>query len=145
MALSVPPHITILPPIAVPLAEKEAVFEHLAQVAERSRPFNLSLDGSGTFEPISPVAFLNVAKGALQCGQLADDVRVGALDYPSRFPYHPHVTLAQGVEPELLDLALKQTADFQADWMVQGFRVDRVEEDGSYVSTAIFDFSSGAA
>lgn len=145
MALSVPPHVTILPPLAVPGDRREQVFEHLRQVAEQGRPFQISLRGVSTFQPVSSVAFLQVDKGAKQCAQLAEDVRSGPLDYSLRFPYHAHVTLAQNLSQDCLDRALELAKDIDAEWMVQGFRADRVEADGSYVSTAIFDFSSGLA
>ncbi len=145
LASKVPPHVTIMPPIAVSAQQREEVFEHLRSVASGHRPFRISLSGSGTFEPVSPVAFLNVDQGAGECAQLAEDVRSGPLDYSIRFPYHPHVTLAQNVDRPILTRALELGASFEASWMVQGFRIDRVEVDGSYVSTAIFDFSTGLA
>lgn len=145
MATKVPPHITVMPPLAVPEDKRADVFEHLRGLAEVYRPFRISLRGANTFEPVSPVAFLNVVQGAGQCKQLAEDVRSGPLDYSLRFPYHAHVTLAQNLESSALTRALELAYDFEASWMVQGFRVDRVETDGSYVSTAIFDFSTGLA
>lgn len=145
MARKVPPHITVMPPIAVDQEQREEVFEHLRQVAAGHLPFRLTLRGGGTFEPVSPVAFLNVVEGASDCTQLAEDVRSGPLNYPQRFPYHPHVTLAQNVDSPAISRMLSVVEDFEASWMVQGFRVDRVEADGSYVSTAIFDFSTGLA
>lgn len=145
LALKVPPHITLMPPLAVNGDQKEAVFEHLGNIASESRPFRLTLGGSETFQPVSPVAFLGVEAGGTQCAQLADDLRSGPLDYRLRFPYLPHVTLAHGLANTELERAMELGRDFHASWMVQGFRVDRVIEDGSYISTAIFDFSAGAA
>lgn len=141
----VAPHVTIMPPIAVPASRREAVLGHLRKVARDQRPFKLSLKGAGTFLPVSPVSFLNVKKGASDCSQLAEDVRSGPLDYKLRFPYHPHVTLAQNLgKPELLR-GLELAKDFEASWMVSGIRLDRVLQDGSYTSTAIFDFWAGTA
>lgn len=145
MALSVPPHITLMPPLTVDQTMRERVFEHLRRVASTSKPFRVGLAGSGSFEPVSPVSFLNVTKGAKQCAQLAEDIRSGPLDYSLRFPYHAHVTLAQKLPSDALAVALELGAGFHAEWMVQGFRVDRVEADGSYTSTALFDFSTTGA
>lgn len=143
MAAKVPPHVTVMPPLAVPAELREEVFEHLRLVATQNRPFRISLGSANTFEPVSPVAYLQVLQGATQCEQLAEDVRSGPLDYALRFPYHPHVTLAQNLPRPALTKALELGHNFEASWMVQGFRVDRVDSDGSYVSTAIFDFSTG--
>ena len=145
MALSVPPHVTLMPPLAVDQGIRAEVFEHLRKVASSSKPFQLELAGSGSFEPVSPVSFLQVIKGAKHCAQLAEDIRSGPLDYSLRFPYHAHVTLAQKLPAAALQEALELGRKFSAQWMVQGFRVDRVESNGSYISTALFDFSTTGA
>ena len=139
-AEQVPPHVTIMPPIALPSDDREQIVEHLRKVVRDHRPFRISLQGSGTFMPVSPVVYLNVDKGASQCSALAEDVRSGPLDYRLRFPYHPHVTLAHNVPEDLLQRGLEDGADFEASWMVSGVRLDRIERNGSYVSAAIFDF-----
>lgn len=138
----VPAHITIMPPLAVPSDKREAVFDHLATVARRHHSFKITVRGTGTFLPTSPVTYLKVAKGARQCADLADEVRCGPLEYDLRFPYHPHITLAHGLPEPLLRRAEERGADFNASWHVPGFRLDRVEADGSYTSAALFDFSS---
>lgn len=141
-AAKVPAHITIMPPLAVPSADREAVFDHLAAVAKRHHPFRITVRGTGTFLPTSPVVYLDIAKGARQCADLADDVRCGPLEYELRFPYHAHITLAQNLPEDRLRAAAESGKDFEASWMVPGFRLDRVEADGAYTSAALFDFSS---
>ncbi len=141
-AAQVPAHITVMPPLAVPAAKKEAVFEHLRAVAKRHRPFRVTVRGTGSFLPVSPVVYLRVDEGARQCADLADEVRVGPLDYEPRFPYHPHVTLAHGVTPTALEAAKQLGKNFEASWVVPGFRLDKVEENGAYTSAALFNFSS---
>lgn len=137
----VPPHITVMPPQAVASDKKEEVFSHLKEVAAKHRPFRLTISGTGSFMPVSPVVFLNVAEGANECEALADDVRFGPLDYSPRFSYHPHVTIAQGLDTPALEAACVAGEDFEASWMVTGFRLDRVDETGSYTSAALFNFS----
>ena len=139
---SVPAHITIMPPLAVPIDQREAVFEHLALVAKRHHPFRVTVRGTGSFLPVSPVVFLSVEEGSRQCEDLADDVRSGPLQYDLRFPYHAHITLAQGLDEPQLETALALGQDFEATWMVPGFRLDRLDASGSYNSAALFDFSS---
>ena len=142
LAEKVPAHITLMPPTAVPACRRAQVLRHLHECARAQTPFKVSLSGSGTFMPVSPVVYLNVDKGASHCAQVAEDIRSGPLDYPLRFPYHPHVTLAQGLPPQELERGLSLGAGIEASWMVPGIRLDRVTEDGSYVSTAIFDFQA---
>lgn len=142
MGARVPAHITLLPPVPVPTEERVQVIRHLRDVAKNHRPFRITLRGSGSFLPVSPVAFVNVDEGAAECTMLAEDVRCGPLDHPERFPYHPHVTLAQGVPDETLTRALDFGAGVEASWMVPGFRLDRVDETGMYHSQALFDFEA---
>lgn len=138
----VPAHITLLPPTPVPSAIYADVVTHLQNVAAGQRPFEVSLNGSGTFAPVSPVAFINVEDGYSALVELEDEVRSGVLDVPSRFPYHPHVTIAQQVDDASLQAAIELGADFTARWTVAGFRLDRVGQDGSYQSRAIFNLGT---
>lgn len=138
----VPAHITLLPPIAVSTAEREEIIRHLRTIASNHRPFRVTLRGTGSFRPISQVAFIELATGALQCTELADDIRSGPLNVDLRFPYHPHVTLAQGIDDAAMDQALNGAAHFEASWIVPGFRLDRVDENGMYSSMALFNFEA---
>ena len=138
----VPAHITILPPTAVDMERREEVIEHLRNVAQRYTPFRVTLGDTGTFRPVSPVVYLSLAEGERECTMLAEDIRSGPLDTPVRFPYHAHVTLAQGVPDAVLDRAMSLGPCDEASWMVPGFRLDRVDENGVYSSMALFDFES---
>ncbi|MDO5049438.1 MAG: 2'-5' RNA ligase family protein [Actinomycetaceae bacterium] len=140
-----PSHITILPPTTVKKSEREAVMEHLQTVASRFAPFRISLLGTGSFRPVSPVVFVNVDKGHQTLIDLEDEIRSGILDRPTRFPYHPHVTIAQQVSDEKLDAAQEKLADYEAEWLVTGFRLDRVGNDGSYQSQALLTLNGPAA
>ncbi|WP_115726873.1 2'-5' RNA ligase family protein [Actinomyces culturomici] len=140
----VPAHITILPPTPFPKEERPEVIRHLREVAKHHRPFRITLAGSDSFRPVSQVAFLTLAEGGRECTSLADEVRTGPLDIEQRFPYHPHVTLAQDVDDPALDLALDVGAGFEATWMVPGFRLDRVDENGMYQTMALFDFEAAS-
>ena len=60
----VPPHVTLLAPTEVPDQVLPAMDRHLECVARKVGPFPMRLSGSGTFRPVSPVVFVNVAEGA---------------------------------------------------------------------------------
>ena len=119
----VPPHVTLLPPTEVPVADRTAISAHLAEVARCHPPFEMHLSGTGTFSPVSEVVFVTVAKGIGNCELLATDVRRGPLARPLSFPYHPHVTVAHDVPRDMLDAAYSGLADLSAE-----FRVDRFTE-----------------
>jgi 2'-5' RNA ligase len=117
----VPPHVTLLPPTEVAVADRTAISAHLAQVARCHPPFEMHLSGTGTFSPVSEVVFVTVAKGIGNCELLATDVRSGPLNRPLSFPYHPHVTVAHDVPAEMLEFAYNGLADLSAAFPVDAF------------------------
>jgi 2'-5' RNA ligase len=117
----VPPHVTLLPPTEVAVADRPAITAHLAQVARRHPPFAVHLSGTGTFRPISEVVFVAVARGIADCELIATDVRTGPLARSLTFPYHPHVTVAHDVPTDMLDMAYAGLADLQAEFRVDSF------------------------
>jgi 2'-5' RNA ligase len=120
-AAVVPPHVTLLPPTEVPVADRAAVAEHLAGVARAHAAFPMHLAGTGTFSPVSEVVFVAVARGIGNCELLATDVRQGPLARPLAYPYHPHVTVAHDVAPDMLELAYSGLADLSAEFRVEHF------------------------
>lgn len=139
-----PAHITLLPPTPIKKTERAEVFEHLQSIASSHCPFKIELRGTGSFRPVSPVVYIDVEAGRSDLIELENEIRTGILDVPVRFDFHPHVTIAQQVSDRTLDTAEDACADFAAQWTVQGFRLDRVTPDGSYLSQALFNFTAPA-
>jgi 2'-5' RNA ligase len=110
-----PAHVTILPPVDIDTDLLDAVVAHLAEAAADTAPFRLVLRGTGTFRPVSPVVFVAVAEGIASCEQVEDAVRSGPLAVETRFPYHPHVTIAHDVDEADLDAAFEKLEGFYAD------------------------------
>jgi 2'-5' RNA ligase len=117
----VPPHVTLLPPTEVPVADRAAISAHLAEVARCHAPFDMHLSGTGTFAPVSDVVFIAVARGIGSCELIANDVRRGPLERSLSFPYHPHVTVAHDVPTDMLELAYSGLADLSAEFRVNSF------------------------
>jgi 2'-5' RNA ligase len=115
------PHVTLLPPTAVPAHALPEVESHLAEAAAAHHPFVMHLSGTGTFRPVSEVVFVAVARGIGDCEILANDVRRGPLARTLTFPYHPHVTVAHDVPPDMLELAYSGLADLSAEFEVGHF------------------------
>ncbi|MFG2053697.1 2'-5' RNA ligase family protein [Micromonospora sp. NPDC048930] len=119
---AVPAHVTLLGPTEIPVTALPAVEAHLARVAATHLPFTLHLRGTGTFRPVTQVVFVAVAAGISECELLAAAINSAPeLHREARFPYHPHVTVAQDVPPEVLDKAYEDLADFSALFEVEGF------------------------
>ena len=120
--LAVPAHVTLLGPTEIPVRALPAVEAHLDRVAATHLPFTLHLRGTGTFRPVTQVVFVAVAAGISECELLAAAINSAPeLRRELRFPYHPHVTVAQDVPPEVLDKAYEDLADFSALFQVDAF------------------------
>lgn len=120
--LAVPAHVTLLGPTEIPTDVLPGVERHLAAVAAAHLPFTLHLRGTGTFRPVTQVVFVAVAAGISECELLAAAIASApGLHRQARFPYHPHVTVAQDVAPEALDKVYEDLADFSAMFEVDGF------------------------
>jgi 2'-5' RNA ligase len=121
-AAYVPAHLTLLGPTGIDPAALPDIEAHLAAVAAAHPPYALHLRGTGTFRPVTDVVFVAVAAGISECELSA--AAIGAapeLRREARFPYHPHVTVAQDVADEELDKVYEDLADFSARFDVEAF------------------------
>ncbi|MBJ7907129.1 2'-5' RNA ligase family protein [Streptomyces sp. NPDC003656] len=143
-AHGIPTHVTLLPPTEVDAADLTAVDAHLAAVAAAGRPFPMRLSGTGTFRPLSPVVYVRVARGAEECAELQQRVRdtAGPVPRELQFPYHPHVTVAHGIEDAAMDRAFEELAGFEAEWSCAGFALYEQGPDG--VWGRLRDYQFGA-
>jgi 2'-5' RNA ligase len=142
-AVSVPTHVTLLPPTAVPAGSVPAVHDHLGSVAAQGRPFRMHLRGTATFRPVSPVVFVQLVQGISECERLERAVRRGPLARDLQFYYHPHVTVAHHLADEALDEASRMLADFECQFTVTGFHVYEHGDDEIWRSAAWFGFPAG--
>jgi 2'-5' RNA ligase len=121
-AAYVPAHVTLLGPTEVDSDLLPAVEKHLEAVASAQPPFTIQLRGTGTFRPITEVVFVTLAVGISECELLAAAIAAAeGVSRASRFPYHPHVTVAQDVPPAALDAVFEDLADFSARFDVASF------------------------
>ena len=126
------PHVTLLPPTPVDADSLPDVEKHLAVAALAHEPFTVHLAGTGTFRPISPVVFIQVANGLSACELLERDIRCGPLARELEFPYHPHVTVAQHIPDAGLDEAYEGLSGFVARFSVDRFVLFERSGDGSW-------------
>jgi 2'-5' RNA ligase len=140
---AIPPHITLIPPMELDRVGCEAIEKHLAATAADHRPFRVHLRGTGTFRPVSPVVFVALAWGISECEQLAAALRHGPMPVELRFPYHPHVTVAQALPDAVMDEAYTALADFEADFLVDGLGLYRHGTDGVWRKERTFALGDG--
>lgn len=117
MAFLVPPHITLI--TTTPAADWEWTLDHVRAVASKQAPFTVTLSGSGSFRPLSPVVFLNVRAGFRECVELHSRLQTGPLERTLEFPFHPHVTVAHDVSEASMDDAERQLRSFEASFPVR--------------------------
>jgi 2'-5' RNA ligase len=126
------PHVTLLPPTPVEPGDLADIEKHLAEAAAHSRPFTMHLAGTGTFRPITPVVFVQVARGVGDCESLENAIRRGPLERDLHFPYHPHVTVAHDIDEAALDEAYDGLSGFVARFEVDSFVLFSRTADGSW-------------
>ncbi|BAS13536.1 UPF0477 protein BPUM_1117 [Arthrobacter sp. Hiyo8] len=84
MAEVIPAHITLV--TTTPAQDWEATLEHVRDVARRQAPFRITISGTGSFRPVSPVVFLKVADGFEECVGLHEQLQTGPLERDLPFP-----------------------------------------------------------
>lgn len=136
LAGAVPPHVTLMPPTPVEPDADDALRTHLAKVAGSVTSFRMTLRGTGTFRPISPVVFVAVAEGIASCEQLERAVRSGPVERELVFPYHPHVTIAHGVPEASLDDAFTALSSYERSFVVDSFDLYEHGDDQVWRSVA---------
>ncbi|MFD7323774.1 2'-5' RNA ligase family protein [Streptomyces sp. NPDC059875] len=146
-AHGIPTHVTLVPPTEVDEERLPAIRAHLAEVAAGVRSFPVRLSGTGTFRPLSPVVYVQLAEGVSACAWLQERVRdeSGPLVRELQFPYHPHVTVAHGISEEAMDRAYEELADFEAAWTCSSFALYEQGPDGVWRKLHAYEFGAGRA
>ncbi len=127
----VPAHLTLLGPTEIAIESLGPFEDHLEDLAAHMRPFELHLRGTGSFRPVTEVVFVAVVDGIAVCEQLHSAIRNGPIRRPEqRFPYHPHVTVAQDVGKEALDRTFEDLSEFEAKFEVDSFTLYTHDTDG---------------
>lgn len=138
MADAIPPHITLLPPTEVDNGDFAGLHDHLADVSRGTSPFPVLLRGTGTFRPVSPVVFVQLARGISDCEQLQYAIRRGPVRRPLEFHYHPHVTVAHRLDDVVLDHAFDELSEFRADFVVERVHLYEHGDDGVWRAVEAF-------
>ncbi|MGG5173948.1 2'-5' RNA ligase family protein [Pseudarthrobacter sp. J1763] len=128
MASIVPAHITLV--TTTPARDWETTLSHARKVAKTTQPFRLSIHGTGSFRPLSPVVYIRVVDGFEECVQLHSKLQSGPLARDLVFPYHPHVTVAHDVAEASLDDAENALENYHAEFPVTSMGVYEHDSNG---------------
>ncbi|HEY7135198.1 MAG TPA: GNAT family N-acetyltransferase [Acidimicrobiia bacterium] len=126
---AIPPHVTLVPPVNVREDALDDGHALLREAAAATRPFRLTLGPVTTFFPATPVCYLAVGAGADEVIALRHRVFHPPFARKVEWPFVPHVTLRDGLEPDRIDAAVSALADFTASFDVERLHVLR--EDGA--------------
>ena len=101
----------------------------------------VTIAGTGTFRPVSPVVFLNVEDGFGDCVNLHRKLS-RPLKRELPFAYHPHVTVAHDVAPESLDEAETVLKDYRASFPVASMGLYEHDDNGIWQLREELDFGT---
>lgn len=114
--LTQPPHLTLVPPVNVPVVNVDAAVAVLRAAADACRqPIELRLGPVVSFAPVSAVLYLQVGGGADALDRLSTlhiGLFAGPLWRSVDHPYVPHVTLNESVDEGRIDAALRALRSF---------------------------------
>jgi 2'-5' RNA ligase len=144
LAESIPTHVTLLSPTEITDDDVLEIHEHLERVAAAQQPFTMRLRSTGTFRPVSPVVFVQVAGGISECERIEQAIRTGPLKREVRFYYHPHVTVAHHVDEAAMDRAFNELASYECSFEVGAFHLYEHGDDLVWRAVRSFDFGAGA-
>jgi len=140
----IPTHVTLLSPTEIIDEQVPEIHEHLEHVAAGQKAFTMRLRSTGTFRPVSPVVFVQVAGGISECERLEQAIRTGPLKREARFYYHPHVTVAHHVDDAAMEQAFSELASYDCSFEVGGFRLYEHGDDLVWHMVRSFEFGTGA-
>ncbi|MEP7194836.1 MAG: 2'-5' RNA ligase family protein [Actinomycetota bacterium] len=141
-ARTIPTHVTLLSPTEIADDEGPEIHDHLRRVASKQQPFTMLLRSTGTFRPISPVVFVQVAGGISECEQIEQAIRTGPLKREVQFYYHPHVTVAHHVDDAAMDRAFNELATYECTFEVTAFGLFEQGNDLVWRPVSTFDFGT---
>jgi 2'-5' RNA ligase/GNAT superfamily N-acetyltransferase len=136
---AVGPHLTLVPPVNVRADEVVQAVDVIRHAAyDQSGPLQLGLGPVASFFPTSPVVYLALSGPSLgDLARLRRAVLAGPLLRPARWPWVPHVTLADSATDDRIASSLVALGSYAAELVVD--RVVLMEEtvttDGTILSS----------
>ncbi len=139
------PHCTLVPPVNVREDRLEDAVAGLRSAAAATAPIAVSLGPPATFLPVNPVLYLELRGHVDAVRALRDLVFVEPLARSLTWPFHPHVTLCDGGEPDRLAAGARVLAGYRAEVTFEAVHLlqERRDETGRRVWHPIADAALG--
>jgi 2'-5' RNA ligase len=117
-------HVTLLTPRPLIFPQDELV-ESLRKRCTYREPFDVTVEGVGSFWPANGVVYLSLSQGFSEILELHRMLNVSDLRHSEPFPFIPHITIAQGMDEARTQAVL---AAVSREWSVydgeKSFRVE---------------------
>ncbi|HEX8135898.1 MAG TPA: 2'-5' RNA ligase family protein, partial [Actinomycetes bacterium] len=111
-AARIGPHLTLVPPQTLTDEQVPAARALVERAAAEAMACVVELEGTASFLPSSPVAFLVVKEGGPALEALEAALRMPPLDRRTH-PFHPHVTVTQDRPAGEIEAAARELARFR--------------------------------
>jgi 2'-5' RNA ligase len=125
-------HITLLPPRPLQGSENSAL-QVLGAICSHTEPFEVTLGEMETFVPTTPTVYIRVAEATSRLCELHDQMNVQTLAFAEKWPYIPHLTIAQMPTEEAarqaLELARNRWGQYSGSRRILLTRLTFVRED----------------
>jgi 2'-5' RNA ligase/predicted N-acetyltransferase YhbS len=123
----IPSHLTLVPPVNVREDAMADALRVLREAGSSVGPLTLQLGPPATFLPDNPTLYLSASgPGSDLLLKLRDRVFVSPLERPLTWPFVPHVTIADEMDPHRITAAVEALAGYRAT--VRFERVHLLEE-----------------
>ena len=117
-------HVTLLPPRPL-TADLDQAIDRARAVLSEFPSFDI-VAGEVEIFPITDVIYIGIRKGERELRDVHRALNTGPLAFNEPYPYHPHITLAQGLAPgqakPLYELARKRWSEFQGSKLIRAER-----------------------
>lgn len=140
----IPPHLTLVPPVNVREDRLPDALALLRRTAAATNPLRLTLGPPATFLPVNPTVYLDVGGDLDGLHALRDRVFREPLERTLTWPFVPHVTIADDIEPARIPAALAALIDYAADITVERVHLLREEPGRTWAPIADAPFASPA-
>ena len=118
-------HVTLLPPRPL-VCSPDVAWSEIEKRLQEVPPFRVELADIEVF-PITQVIYLSVTVGNFELRRLHRLLNAGTCAFEEPFSYHPHITLAQDLEPGQLDAAIQTARDQWREFAgAKGFPVEKL-------------------
>jgi hypothetical protein len=139
-------HVSVLPPRPL-FTPWQVVCEEARAVAGEFPPFEIEAGEPAVF-PSTEVIYLELARGGEELRRIHDALCRGRLSFCERYPYHPHITLAQDVPAgkvqEIFELASRRWREYAGPRTFRAEKAAFVQNIGQDRWIDLAEFSLGA-